>query len=130
MATSTVGENRSLVDFLTAHTDLPLCHSASPQDLPDRRVHPRFKPAEPVTLRLDVMGEIWSAEVKEVCGESACLQLDREIAERIADGQPASLWLESTRGMPLRLDGSLNTLRTPPDPAPHQSIPMTFVCAP
>jgi hypothetical protein len=128
MATTAVYTGTALVDYLTAHTDLIPAHPSVSPGAAERRAQARFQPVDPVTLRLDVMGEIWSARLKDVGGASACLHLDREIAERISDGQPASLWLESARGVPIRLDGNLTTLRAPADLPPTDPVPMTFAC--
>ena len=128
MATTKVSSGTALVDYLTAHTDLIPAHPPVSLGAAERRAQARFQPVDPVTLRLDVRGEIWSARLKDVGGASACLHLDREIAERIRDGQPASLWLESARGTPIRLDGNLTTLRAPADLPPNDPVPMHFAC--
>ena len=117
----------SLVELFNANTDLPLCRHPCAGPTPDRWSRARFEPAEEVTLRLDVLGGIWSAKVKEVSTESACLHLDREIAHQIEDGEAASIWLESTRGTSIRLDGSLQTLRGASDADPNEPVPMSFV---
>ena|GEM_PF-4796356 len=130
MATGRTDLHASLLEFFNANTDLLVSRHACPDHTPDRRNHTRLEPTEEVTLRLDVLGGIWSAKVKEISNESACLHLDREIAHRIEDGEPASIWLESRRGTPIRLDGSLQALRTPAGTGPDEFVPVSFACEP
>lgn len=128
MGTDTVAPDSSLLELLNANanTDLTPSERPDPHDAPERRDHQRYEPVEQLTLRLDVMGEIWSARVREISAGSACLQVDREIADRLKNDQPASIWLESTLGIPVRLDGSLRTLRDPADTAPDEPVSMAF----
>jgi len=118
----------SLLESVIADTDLNPTDAQCPDGMADRRSHARFEPVEGITLRLDVLGGIWSARVSDISTESACLRLDPEIAQHIEDGQAASIWLESRQGIPIRLDGSLKSLpghdATPGD----EPISMTFTC--
>lgn len=118
----------SLLELVNTDTDMLLACQSCPDDVPQRRTHLRLEPVEDVTLRIDVLEGIWSAKVKEISTGSACLQLDREIAHQVEDGQPASIWLESRRGAPIRLDGSLRTIRDPGAAIRDEPITMTFSC--
>ncbi|MFH0983561.1 MAG: hypothetical protein V2A79_18760 [Planctomycetota bacterium] len=130
MTTGTIDNRLSLLELVNENTDLILSRRPDPCDVPERRTQARFEPAKALTLRLDVLGGVWSAKVKDISAASACLQLDPEIATQIENGQPASIWLESRAGIPLRLEGSLRTLRNPDRTAPDDPLPVTFTCEP
>ena len=116
----------SLLELLAADTDLSRTASSCPDGVVDRRAHGRFEPVGRITLRLDVLGGIWSARVSDVSAESARLRVDPEIAQRIADGQAASIWLESRQGMPVRLDGRLRTLQLPSAAPGDEPVAVAF----
>jgi len=81
-----------------------------------------------VTVRLDVLGGIWSATIEDISARSALVQLDHEIAEQIEDGQPASIWLESREGSPMRFDGRLRSFRNSAGLAPDEPASLSFIC--
>ncbi|MCK4660401.1 MAG: hypothetical protein KAV82_12835 [Phycisphaerae bacterium] len=126
MAIGTDGDNALLSILVDGDTNLVPSQHSRADNAPDRRTQTRFEPVEPVTLRLDVFGGIWSARLRDVSTRSACLQLDHEIADQIEDGQSASIWLETRQGSPLRLDGSLRLLRPRSGSDANNPVGITF----
>ncbi|MCP4591928.1 MAG: PilZ domain-containing protein [bacterium] len=130
MTLATLEQDHSLCGFIETHAEPRLSKPWAPDDIVERRRQPRLEPLEPLTLRLDVMGEIWSARVHDVSATSACLQLDRELAGRLADGQPASLWVEPNQGAPVQFEGRLRFLSTDAGHPSPQLTSMSFTCGP
>lgn len=128
MSLSTLEEPASMVECLNAHTTLTLSGSTPAPEVPERRYLSRYKPADEVTVRLDVLGGIWSARIEDISAQSALLHVDHEVAEQISDGQPASIWLESEEAHHIRFDGQLKAFRKPPAVPADGSVPLSFIC--
>jgi hypothetical protein len=122
-------EPATLLEFVTAHTDLTLTRPPRPDPVDDRRAAERFEPTHRLTVRLDIEGEIWSARVQDITNRGACLQVDQEVAERIGGGRDALIWLESKQGAPIRLEGTLRCLPSRSSAA-DAPTPVAFMCGP
>ena len=79
-----------------------------------------------LVVRVDVLGEMWSARVQAINAASALLHLHREVADRLKNDQPASICLESESDHPVCLDGSLRFLRPSDGTAPDEPASVVF----